>query len=1006
MAITVRINRGMGELTVQEKLLKIIQEEDKKNPLTDEECAKLLFINRSEVTQLRQALGIPDSRERRKPLLIKEIREIKNEEPLISERNLTVEVNKRGFDLSRYSVAKILKELQDAEGEESADDSPPSELDNNQFAQRQNDVIIDPFTTMIGWNKSLHVKVEQAKAALLYPPNGLHTLIIGATGVGKSVMAECMYKFALQAKKLEDKQFPFIIFNCADYAENPQLLLAQLFGYKKGAFTGAESDRVGLVAQANGGILFLDEVHRLPPDGQEILFQLIDKGKYRRLGETDIVNDAQVMIIAATTEDIEKSLLGTFRRRIPMIIELPPLNIRPVEERLDIIKVFFQNEAERINKKIIVGYNALRTLLIYDCVGNIGQLRSDIQVACARGFLGYVAKGNQEDSIIVDFEALPIHATKDLIKRQWNRVEVEKIIPDELTFTPGLSVPEQELKESLYNLPNDIYKNIEEQYQKLQKHGLSDEVINRIIGDDLETKVRKIIKQVKKNKHRYVNQDLKTIVLPEVAELGKQMVKKAQSFLGEIDDTLFYCLATHLNATVERIKSGKKIINPRLENVKKNYSKEFKIAQEMASLANLYLGFDLPEDEIGFIAMYLKSLASKNVNSHNTIGIVVITHGHVAEGMASVANRLMGVNHVQAVEMSLDEKPQVALNIALDTVQKFDRGKGVLLLVDMGSLASFGDYIAKKTGITIRTVTRVDTLMVIDAVRKVLLPEADINEVATSLIKGKPISNYPYEDRASLNAETPAIISICLTGEGTAKQIDHLIKNEVHKINKNIKIVTLGVLDDRDILEQINKLRRNLNILAIIGTVNPEHPEIPFISSADVIRGMGQYRLINIVKSQCQQNNACILNAGSNTNPVLDLDNILVGKEIKNKDEIINKLADILVKKGCVYPNFVNGVFEREQLGSTAIGNSLAIPHGYGGDIISPAIAIMTLKKPVEWYEGNKVSLVFLLALNENSKDEFKRIHKIIKDESIAEKIKAAQSPEEIVTLLNNIKED
>ena len=277
-------------------------------------------------------------------------------------------------------------------------------------------------------------------------------------------------------------------------------------------------------------------------------------------------------------------------------------------------------------------------------------------------------------------------------------------------------------------------------------------------------------------------------------------------------------------------------------------------------------------------------------------------------------------------------------------MQKVDRGKGVLLLVDMGSLASFGDYIAKKTGITIRTVTRVDTLMVIDAVRKVLLPEADINEVASSLIRGKPIKNYPYEDRVFFNPETPAIISICLTGEGTAQQIDNLIKDEVHKINKNIKIVTLGVLDERDILEQINKLRRNLNILAIIGTINPEHPEIPFISSADVIKGMGLSRLLNIVKLHYQENNTYISNMGITTNSVLELDNILVGKEINNKVEVIKNLVDILVDKGCVYPNFINGVLEREKLGSTAIGNSLAIPHGYGGDIISPAIAIMTLK--------------------------------------------------------------
>ena len=411
---------------MQEKLLKIIQEEDKKNPLTDEECAKLLFINRSEVTQLRQALGIPDSRERRKPLLIKVIRKIKSEDPLISERNLTAEINKRGFKLSRYSVAKILKELNLEDGEKGQQNSSP-ELHHKPTSEEKADANSDPFAMLIGWNKSLHVKVEQAKAAVLYPPNGLHTLIIGATGVGKSVLAECMYKFALKAKKLQDKQFPFIIFNCADYAENPQLLLAQLFGYKKGAFTGADTDRTGLVAQANGGILFLDEVHRLPPDGQEILFQLIDKGKYRRMGETDTTHDAQVMIIAATTEDIETSLLGTFRRRIPMIIELPPLNKRPVDERLDIIKVFFQNEAERINKKIIVDYNTLRTLLIYDCVGNIGQLRSDIQVACARGFLNYVAKGGQEEAITVDFEALPLHTTKNLVNMQWNRVEVEKL---------------------------------------------------------------------------------------------------------------------------------------------------------------------------------------------------------------------------------------------------------------------------------------------------------------------------------------------------------------------------------------------------------------------------------------------------------------------------------------------------------------------------------------------------------------------------------------------------
>ena len=130
----------------------------------------------------------------------------------------------------------------------------------------------------------------------------------------------------------------------------------------------------------------MDEVHRLPPEGQELLDYLMDKGKFRRMGRLETERTANVLIIAATTEDIESSLLLTFRRRIPMIIELSPLASRPLQERYHIIKNFFYKEADRIGVKVKVTQEALRALLLYDCPGNIGQLRSDIQVACARGF--------------------------------------------------------------------------------------------------------------------------------------------------------------------------------------------------------------------------------------------------------------------------------------------------------------------------------------------------------------------------------------------------------------------------------------------------------------------------------------------------------------------------------------------------------------------------------------------------------------------------------------------
>jgi transcriptional regulator with AAA-type ATPase domain len=119
---------------------------------------------------------------------------------------------------------------------------------------------------------------------------------------------------------------------------------------------------------------------------------LIDKGKFRRLGESNNFRAISIMLIAATTENIESYLLLPFRRRIPMLIELPSLEARSLEERFRIIVSFLKEEAGRLGLKIHMDYSAIVALLMYDCPGNIGQLYSDIQVACARAFLKQIMR--------------------------------------------------------------------------------------------------------------------------------------------------------------------------------------------------------------------------------------------------------------------------------------------------------------------------------------------------------------------------------------------------------------------------------------------------------------------------------------------------------------------------------------------------------------------------------------------------------------------------------------
>lgn len=114
---------------------------------------------------------------------------------------------------------------------------------------------------------------------------------------------------------------------------NPQLLMAHIFGHIKGAFTGAGEDKEGLVDKANGGMLFLDEIHRLPPEGQEMVFYFMDTGTYSRLGETERRRTASVLLVGATTENLESAMLKTFIRRIPIIIHLPTFERRSTQRK-------------------------------------------------------------------------------------------------------------------------------------------------------------------------------------------------------------------------------------------------------------------------------------------------------------------------------------------------------------------------------------------------------------------------------------------------------------------------------------------------------------------------------------------------------------------------------------------------------------------------------------------------------------------------------------------------
>jgi transcriptional regulator with PAS, ATPase and Fis domain len=232
-------------------------------------------------------------------------------------------------------------------------------------------------------------------------PSMLPVLLLGESGTGKELFARALHEASERA------QHPFVVVECSGITE--ALFETELFGYEKGAFTGAVARKPGLVETAQGGTLFLDEIGDVPMSMQVKLLRLIESGTFRRVGGIETLR-SDFRLVAATHRPLRDMIDDSrFRQDLFYRISAFPINLPAVRERLDDIPLLVDSILQRIGgtqgtkgRKFSIAADALARLHTYSWPGNIRELRNVLDRACLLADDGVVRVEHLPDDVVTE----------------------------------------------------------------------------------------------------------------------------------------------------------------------------------------------------------------------------------------------------------------------------------------------------------------------------------------------------------------------------------------------------------------------------------------------------------------------------------------------------------------------------------------------------------------------------------------------------------------------------
>lgn len=748
--------------------------------------------------------------------------------------------------------------------------SPKKDLYDN-FSELAKEVDQSILDKLIGSTRSLSEVIRQCKVALKYPTDGLPLLITGKTGTGKTFLVKQLYEYA-KSEGILLKGAPLEIFNCAEYADNPELLSSKLFGHKKGSFTGAVDDKKGIIDVSDGGILFIDEVHRLSPESQEKLFYFIDEGKYKPIGENLEWSHAKVRLMFATTEDVDNYLLDTFIRRIPIVTRIPSLKMRGYQEKKEFLLYFLKEESKRMNQLIDINIGLFRFLVNYSYEGNVGEMKNIVKYLVGNAFVNDM---RLKDKVEIVVSYLP-----DKMKAQTIHL-VDLYSEERIIIKPTGQVEDPDYNHKK-NLFAQMYNEMNNYNSQLMDQDIStEEYINKSF-DVLEmlTENHNSKKIVDSKTQESIQQTIKHIseIMFDVHQI--EMSLEVQKFISiYLENILLF-----ENADIVMTDSIKKILEILKEKMSIPYNQTL-LLSEM-----LYQFLPYTEGILSDFDILLFTITVTYYYNKFSIGKmqgVIICHGHAtASSLAQTANQMIGERVFHGIDMNLDVSFYEISSKLKRYLSLHETRNGTVILIDIGHTEDLRLTLQDQVEGPFAMIDNVSTKLALDVGFKIIN-----NENISELTK---ISSQNHFSKYSLfEPEVPkekALIISCHTGIETSKKLKEIFTDNI-PLTAGIKLVVTD-------FEHLVHMKTNTTffaryrVIGCIGTDNPDITDVPFLGLDDIMSEEGITHLHRIFSEYLSLKEISDLNNGLMT--VLSLENLVTMLSILNPEKTIQLITEMI----------------------------------------------------------------------------------------------------------------